>query len=68
MKDDNENIKEWVYCPICGNKTRLKLRQDTVLTHFPLFCPKCKRESLIDAKNFKVTKVKQNMDIEKPDA
>ena len=68
MKGDNESIKEWVYCPICGNKTRLKLRQDTVLTHFPLFCPKCKRESLIDAKNFKVTKVKQNMDIEKPDA
>lgn len=68
MKDDNENIKEWVYCPLCGNKTRLKLRQDTVLTHFPLFCPKCKRESLIDAKNFKVTQVKQNMYIEKPDA
>lgn len=68
MKDDDKNIKEWVYCPICGNKTRLKLRQDTVLTHFPLFCPKCKRESLIDAKNFKVTQVKQNMYIEKPDA
>ena len=68
MKDDDKNIKEWLYCPICGNKTRLKLRQDTVLTHFPLFCPKCKRESLIDAKNFKVTQVKQNMYIEKPDA
>ncbi|RXS76718.1 hypothetical protein ETP43_09390 [Blautia faecicola] len=25
---------------------------DTVLTNFPLFCLKCKEESLIDAKKF----------------
>ncbi|MCI7812372.1 MAG: cysteine-rich KTR domain-containing protein [Lachnospiraceae bacterium] len=50
---------EWVLCPICGNKTRLKLRQDTILRHFPLFCPKCRRESLIDAKNFQVQQVGQ---------
>lgn len=37
-------IQEWVYCPVCGNKTRLRLREDTVLTHFPLFCPKCKKK------------------------
>ena len=41
-------------CPVCGNKTRLRLREDTVLTHFPLFCPKCKKESLIDAKEYVV--------------
>ena len=41
-----------MYCPVCGNKTRLRLREDTVLTHFPLFCPKCKKESLIDAKEY----------------
>lgn len=45
---DNTEGQEWVHCPACGNKTRLKLRKDTVLTHFPLFCPKCKKESLID--------------------
>ncbi|HGC6506619.1 TPA: cysteine-rich KTR domain-containing protein, partial [Clostridioides difficile] len=22
---------EWVLCPICGNKTRLKIREDTEL-------------------------------------
>ncbi|MCI5952752.1 MAG: cysteine-rich KTR domain-containing protein [Anaerostipes sp.] len=54
----NETIRqEWVYCPVCGNKTRLRLREDTVLTHFPLFCPKCKKESLIDARKFQVVKI-----------
>ena len=50
--------QEWVYCPVCGNKTRLRLREDTVLTHFPLFCPKCKKESLIDAKEYVVKEIK----------
>ena len=42
---------EWVLCPICHNKTRVKLRQDTVLENFPLFCPKCKQETIINIKN-----------------
>ncbi|WP_227713933.1 cysteine-rich KTR domain-containing protein, partial [Streptococcus pneumoniae] len=24
-------------CPVCGNKTRLKLREDTELKKFPLY-------------------------------
>ncbi|HDH7131362.1 TPA: conjugal transfer protein, partial [Enterococcus faecalis EX166083VC24] len=24
-------------CPICGNKTRLKIREDTELKNFPLY-------------------------------
>ena len=44
MQNENQSGRqEWVYCPVCGNKTRLRLREDTVLTHFPLFCPKCKK-------------------------
>ena len=31
---------EWLLCHVCKNKTRIKLRQDTVLDHFPLYCPK----------------------------
>jgi hypothetical protein len=27
---------EWILCPICGNKTRVKIRSDTVLENFPL--------------------------------
>ena len=46
---------EWIMCPICGNKTRDKIREDTELKNFPLYCPKCKQESLIDAKNLPIT-------------
>ncbi|MFI3201150.1 MAG: cysteine-rich KTR domain-containing protein [Eubacteriales bacterium] len=49
---------EWVLCPMCRNKTRLKLRVDTELKNFPLFCPKCKQETLINAKETKVTVIK----------
>ena len=46
---------EWVRCPVCGNKTRLQIRADTELKNFPLYCPKCRQESLIDAKDLQVT-------------
>lgn len=55
---------EWVKCPICGNKTRIKMREDTVLKKFPLFCPKCKQETVIDLENFLVKVVGKT----KPDA
>ena len=32
----------WLLCPVCGGKTRTKVREDTVLINFPLFCPKCR--------------------------
>ena len=35
----------WVRCPVC--KTRTKARPDTVLANFPLFCPKCHRETVV---------------------
>lgn len=46
---------EWVFCPICENKTRNQIREGTILLNFPLYCPKCKRETLIKAKYLKVT-------------
>lgn len=49
------NAIKWVRCPVCGNKTRLQLRADTELKNFPLYCPKCRQESLIDAKDLQVT-------------
>lgn len=39
---------KWVLCPICNNKTRIKVRPDTVLENFPLYCPKCKQETIIN--------------------
>lgn len=41
----------WVLCPNCRNKTRIKVLEETILQRFPLFCPKCKREFLIDVEN-----------------
>lgn len=52
-------ISEWLRCPVCGNKTRLQLRADTVLKNFPLYCPKCRQERLINAKDFQVTVIKE---------
>jgi len=40
---------KWILCPVCHNKTRLKIREDTKLENFPLYCPKCKQETLISA-------------------
>lgn len=54
--------EKWVICPICNSKTRVKLRSDTVLKNFPLFCPKCKQESLINAENMKTNVVKEAAD------
>lgn len=47
--------REWVRCPVCGSKTRLQIRADTELKNFPLYCPKCRQESFIDAKDLQVT-------------
>ena len=53
---------EWILCPVCGNKTRNKIRKDTVLENYPLYCPKCRQERLIKVDNLKIT------DIKEPDA
>lgn len=50
---------EWVKCPICGHKTRNKMREDTILKKFPLFCPKCKQEILIDIEDFVIKVVNE---------
>ena len=49
---------EWILCPVCGNKTRNQIREATVLLNFPLYCPKCKQETLIEVENLQVTVIK----------
>ena len=51
--------QQWVMCPVCDSKTRIKIRKDTELINFPLYCPKCRKESLINVKNQKVSIVKE---------
>ena len=43
-----EKQGQWLLCPYCHGKTRVWIREDTVLHNFLLFCPECKREELID--------------------
>ena len=53
-----ESVK-WILCPICKNKTRIKVRRDTILHNFPLFCPKCKQETLINVKQLNMSVIKE---------
>ena len=50
---------EWILCPVCGSKTRLKIREDTVLENFPLYCPKCKHETLIAVYQLNMSVIKE---------
>ncbi|WP_342765171.1 cysteine-rich KTR domain-containing protein [uncultured Methanobrevibacter sp.] len=38
-------------CPICGNKTRTRILKNTELVNFPLFCPKCRNETIVNVKH-----------------
>ncbi len=49
-----ETIK-WVLCPICGNKTQTMIQEDIELKNFPLYCPKCKQQTLVNVKHFVVS-------------
>ena len=52
-------MTNWVACPECNNKTRIKIRDDTVLENFPLFCPKCKKETLINIQKHNISVIKE---------
>ena len=51
-KEQNESF--WLPCPICVSRTRTKVKEDTVLVKFPLYCPKCKKETRIDVVKLKM--------------
>ena len=57
--NDNSMKSQWIYCPICGGKTRTKILEDTALINFPLYCPKCKNEILINVKRMNVSIIKE---------
>lgn len=53
------NNAVWIMCPNCKNKTRTQIRSDTILINFPLFCPKCKHEEIINVKQLSITIIKE---------
>lgn len=54
---DSEMIREqqayWICCPICGKKTKTRVYEDTVLLKYPLYCTKCKIETIINVVKLK---------------
>lgn len=44
----------WVHCPVCREKTRTKVYDDTVFVNFPLYYPKCKREMRVNVANLRI--------------
>ena len=60
-EDQRQNNKEkhWLLCPVCKRKTRIRLREDTVLENFPLYCPKCRQETLINVNQLNISVIKE---------
>ena len=56
--DKERKESRWIHCPVCGSKTRTKVYEDTVMFKFPLYCPKCKKETLIDVMQLKMATTK----------
>ena len=54
--NDYEITEQWIYCPICKKKSRLRYNKDTILLRFPFYCTKCKTESRIDLIDNKIYK------------
>ncbi len=46
---------KFVLCPVCGNKTRTMIQENTEMKNFPLYCPKCKKETIINVQDMKIT-------------
>lgn len=46
---------EWILCPVCVNKTRTMIQENTEMRNFPLYCPKCKKETIINVQDMKIT-------------
>ncbi|MDO4989615.1 MAG: cysteine-rich KTR domain-containing protein [Eubacteriales bacterium] len=46
----------WVKCPVCRGKTRIRIFPDTVLINFPLYCPCCKKETVVTIINQQLTR------------
>lgn len=54
-----EKKGKWLLCPSCHSKTRVWMREDTVLTNFLLFCPKCKKEHLVNVRQYHIELIKE---------
>lgn len=42
-------------CPVCKKITGVKIFEDTVILKFPLCCPICKQESIVNVVKLRIT-------------
>lgn len=59
-KDFGVNLMEnrkWLMCLVCNGKTRTMIYEETTLRYFPLYCPKCKLERVINVEQGKIISV-----------
>lgn len=54
--NNEDRVPHWVPCPICNEMTEIKVFEDTVLVKFPLYCPKCKKETVINVVKLKMVR------------
>lgn len=57
----SSNDGKWLYCPKCKNKTKTKVYEHTIMKNFPLFCPWCKAESIVNVEKGIVVVVDKNL-------
>lgn len=44
----------WIHCPACRCRTRTKIRAETILKNFPVYCPQCRQEYLVDVEKMNI--------------
>ena len=57
MSNEERNTKQFVFCPNCGALTTIGIYKDTVLINYPLCCPECQKETLINIIRLQMTKI-----------
>ena len=56
----NMEETKWIICLECGSKTRVKIKQTTVMKDLLLFCHHCKKEFTVDVEKFIVKVLEKN--------
>ena len=57
---DMQEVTQWIKCPKCSEKTRVKVKATTIMKDFPLFCTWCKQETLINVEKYIIEEVKND--------
>ena len=52
--DSQRKEGQWLLCPNCRGKTKIKVYEDTVLLYFPLYCTFCRKEFDVSVMKFRM--------------